>query len=424
VKILALLLEQAGDRLLHIALAAPTGKAAARLIEAVCAAGNDLSLSDSIRAQIPQEAVTIHRLLRPLPGSVSFRYNAGNPLPFDVVVIDESSMVDLPLMAKLVAAIKPGSRLILLGDRDQLSSVEAGAVLGDICNHDWQNRFSPDFHAGAATIGGLVVSGAPAADAPPLADCVVTLWKSHRFSASSGIAAVSGLVNEGRGREALELMQSGTAGDIIWHELPSPDELPHRLKPVISEGYGPYLAETDPLTCLDRFGTFRIVTPIRQGPYGVQEVNAVTERILGLKKKVSGHDWYLYRPVMVSRNDYQLGLANGDTGLALPGENGEGMTVCFPTAVGGIRRFSTLALQSCDTVFTMTIHKSQGSEFDALLILLPPGCGEIMTRELLYTALTRGRKRVEIWGDSSSFIAGAARRTERNSGLRERLWGA
>ncbi|MBT0665693.1 exodeoxyribonuclease V subunit alpha [Geobacter pelophilus] len=424
VKMLALLLALHQGKELRIAMAAPTGKAAARLMEAVARAMESLSLPEAIRLAIPREAYTLHRLLGYLPGSVSFRHTAENPLLFDVVVVDESSMVDLPLMAKLVAAIKPASRLVLLGDRDQLASVEPGAVLGDICHPYRQNRFSPALHDAYAAVSGITLPDYPAGPVPKLCDSIVTLKKSHRFTESSGIAAVSRLVNEGRGAEALELMKSGDFADITWRELPSPDELPSQLSTVAAQGYGDFLLAEDAASCLDRFGRFRILSPVRQGIYGVQQINTIAERALGLKLRgADGQDWYRYRPVLISRNDYQLGLANGDIGITLNAEAGEGVQVWFPALEGNCRRFSPLVLKGCDTVFAMTVHKSQGSEFDALLVLLPPLPGDVLTRELIYTAITRGRKRVELWGRDQSFIEAVSRRVQRSSGLRERLWG-
>ncbi|GAM07772.1 recBCD enzyme subunit RecD [Geobacter sp. OR-1] len=424
VKILALLLELHRGKELRIALAAPTGKAAARLIEAVSQALESLALPEEIRAGIPGEAYTLHRLLGYLPGSAGFRHHAGDPLPYDVLVVDESSMVDLPLMAKLVAAVPSRCRLLLLGDSDQLASVEPGSVLGDICHPGYRNRFAPAIHEEYAAVSGTILPNPPVVPAPPLCGSIVTLVKSRRFTESSGIAAVSRLVNEGRGAEALELMNSGSAADISWRELPAAADLATQLLRPLVDGYGEYLATGDPAECLERFGRSRILSPIRHGAYGVQQVNAIAEQALGLRTLRSGTpEWYPYRPVLVTRNDYQLGLANGDVGIALPCEDREGLYAWFPSPAGNCRRFSPLALKSCDTVFSMTVHKSQGSEFDSLLILLPPACGEILTRELIYTAITRGRKRVEIWGSEEIFVAAVDRRIQRSSGLRERLWG-
>ncbi len=424
VRVLALLLEQSKDRPLRIALAAPTGKAASRLREAIMTARGQLPLAPELSLLIPSEAVTLHRLLGTIHGSVSFRHNRDNPLPFDVVVVDEASMIDLPLMARLTAALSPGSRLILLGDRDQLASVEAGAVLGDICNPAWLDHFSPVCHSLFSRVGGITLGSTPLSGAPSLCDAVVNLKTSHRFGPTSGIAQVSRLVNEGLGGEALSLMREGTYADISWHDLPSPGDILPMLKERLVEGYGGFLAEDDPTACLAMFGRFRILCPLRQGPFGVVSVNAAAERTLGLGGHHSGAlSWYRHRPVLVTGNDYQLGLSNGDIGVALPGESREGLSVWFPAADGAVRRISPLRLSSCETVFAMTVHKSQGSEFDSLLLLLPDGAPELLTRELIYTAITRARKRVVIWGSEAAFIAAVSRQVLRSSGLRERLWG-
>jgi len=422
VKILALLSRLSGDRPLRIALAAPTGKAAGRLKEAVSQAREQLSLAAETAARIPAEASTIHRLLGAVPGSVSFRHHGGNQLPFEVVVVDEASMVDLPLMARLLDALAPACRLILLGDRDQLASVEAGAVLGDICHPAFLERFSPAAAASAA-MAGISLPVATAA-VPPLCDAVVALKTSHRFAAASGIAALSRLVNEGDGEAALELMRAGGHGDIGWRDLPPAAGLATALKARLIEGYCDYLAAVDPAACLERFSAFRLLSPFRQGPYGVVALNTLAERALGLAgRHVAGSPWYGHRPLLVTRNDHQLRLFNGDIGVIAAGAAGEGVAAWFPAPDGGVRHLSPLRLPPHETVFAMTVHKSQGSEFDTLLLLLPPGAPELLTRELVYTAITRARRRVEIWGDPAAFVAAVTRRVSRSSGLRERLWG-
>jgi len=194
------------------------------------------------------------------------------------------------------------------------------------------------------------------------------------------------------------------------------------LTVALQDGYGGYLSGVDAGSCLERLNSFRVLSPVRQGGYGVGEINSIAEKALGVGPVRSAlSQWYPFRPVMMTRNDYQLGLSNGDVGVALPEEDGT-LSAWFPAAEGAYRSFSPLSLQSCDTVFAMTVHKSQGSEFDSLLILLPPAFGEILTRELLYTAITRGRKKVEIWGSTDTFISAAERRIQRSSGLRQRLW--
>jgi exodeoxyribonuclease V alpha subunit len=366
----------------------------------------------------------VHRLLGSVYGSGTFRHNSGNLLPFDVVVVDEASMIDMPLMARLIAALSSGCRLIMLGDPDQLASVEAGAVLGDICNPEWMDAVTPAGHSFLAKFGEVTFGHPLLAEAPPLCDAVVNLKKSYRFGPSSGIAAVSRLVNEGRGEEALLLMRKGGYPDIAWKALPSPGDLAVSLRDRLLNGYGGFLSADDPAECLAMLGTFRILSPLRKGPYGVVAINAVAESALCLRgRHPGGLLWYKHRPVLITGNDYQLRLSNGDIGVALPGGSGEELTVWFPAPDGSVRQIAPQRLSSCETVFAMTVHKSQGSEFDSLLLLFPDAVPDILTRELVYTAITRARKKVEIWGSETAFIAAVSRKVCRSSGLGERLWG-
>lgn len=405
VKILALLLEQSAGRPLRIALAAPTGKAAARLQESISLAKETLASPEEIRESIPQKASTIHRLLSPVAGSSRFRFTEENLLPFDLVIIDEASMVSLPLMAKLAAALKPDARLLLLGDRDQLASVEAGAVLGDLC-------------AGAS-------AGAESADPPaPLQDNIVILTRNYRFHRDSGIGAAAAAINQGEGAKALALL-SGTAGsECRWHELSRTEPLKKQLASSVLRGYAPYLEATTAEEALPLFNSFRVLCALRQGMLGVEAVNLLIEELLAEKRLIRPLGrWYAGRPVLVTANDYSIRLFNGDIGLTLPDPQADGaLRVCFPDGAGGIRTVSPLRLPAHETAFAMTIHKSQGSEFSRVLMLLPDHDSELLTRELLYTGITRARESVEIIGDSSLFITAAARRIERASGLREALW--
>jgi len=406
VKILALLLEQAIDRPLRIALAAPTGKAAARLQESIALAKESLSCNDQIRQRIPEQATTLHRLLGPVAGSPRFRFSADNPLPFDLVIIDEASMVSLPLMAKLTAALKPDARLLLLGDRDQLASVEAGAVLGDLCgDSDLRDRASSEAAA-------------------PLQDSIVILTRNYRFQGSSAIGAAASAINLGDGAAALTLLTSAKTDDSVWQELSRTESFKKQLSGTIIRGYAPYLATTSAQEALSIFNSFRVLCALRQGPLGVEAVNLLIEELLAEKQLIRPLGrWYAGRPVLVTANDYSLRLFNGDIGLTLPDPLvGGALKVCFPNGAGGIRTVSPLRLPAHETAFAMTIHKSQGSEFTKVLMLLPGHDSELLTRELLYTGLTRARESVEIIGDSSLFIAAAARRIERASGLKEALW--
>jgi exodeoxyribonuclease V alpha subunit len=420
VKVLALLLEQQGGESCRIALAAPTGKAAARLKESII---GGVECSAEVSVLIPEEVYTLHRLLGYLKGSCSFRHNSENPLPYDVVIVDEASMVSLPLMAKLVDALRSDTKLILLGDRDQLASVEAGAVLGDICNTGGTEGFSSRFASLAAELCGdrLPVRAAAA----PLADAVVLLTKSYRFSSASGIGTVGALVNAGDGEAALAAVKDPASPDISMAQLPAGAVLGEALAERIVAGFGAYLKAGGAQEAFAEFGRFRILCALRGGPFGVESVNRlVRERLAkaGLIKPEGR--WYAGEPVMITCNDYNLGLFNGDVGLILPDpESGGELRAFFPSGAGGMRKVLPLRLPDHESAFALTVHKSQGSEFERVLLILPDRDLPLLRRELLYTAITRAKTSVEILGTDELFLNAVKRRTVRRSGLRERLWG-
>jgi exodeoxyribonuclease V alpha subunit len=361
-------------------------------------------------------------LLGYLKGSSSFRHNSDNPLPYDVVIVDEASMVSLPLMAKLVDALRHDTRLILLGDRDQLASVEAGAVLGDMCNSGGAEGFSPDFAALAAEMGGdrLPVQQSIST----LGDAVVLLKKSYRFAASSGIGTVGALVNAGDGAAALATFESEQYADISISATPSATALPDALATRILAGFGPYLDATTPEEAFALFAKFRILCAMRGGPFGVEAVNLlVRDRLAKAGMIRPDGRWYAGEPVMITCNDYNLGLFNGDVGLILPDvESGGDLRAFFPSGTGHMRKVLPLRLPEHEPAFAMTVHKSQGSEFDNVLVVLPDRDAPILTRELIYTAITRAKKSVEVLGSEELFTTAVSRRIVRRSGLRERLW--
>ncbi len=425
-KILALLLQQQNPAPPRMALAAPTGKAAARLQEALIKARERLDCPDPVKAALPLEAFTLHRLLKPIPGSPYFRYDSKTFLPFEVVVIDEASMVDLALLSKLVQALSPKSRLILLGDKDQLASVEAGAVLGDICGFKKNPGFSKDFQGVYQRITGERLEvGAAEASGTGMKDAVIPLKKSYRFSSSSGIGALSRAVNEGDGAGAYDLLREANAADIRWQHLPRPEALEAAMKDLAVSGFSGYFQPIPAGKMLDLFGRFRILCALREGPYGVLALNRLMEHLLrqaGLIRQAGR--WYPGRPVMVIKNDYPLRLFNGDMGITLPDPDGnQALRVFFPSPDGGVRKFPPLRLPEHETVYAMTVHKSQGSEFDRVLLILPDRDAPVLTRELIYTGITRARMQVEIWGEERTFCRAVSRRIQRSSGLREALWG-
>lgn len=426
VKILALLLEQAGGGRMRIGLAAPTGKAAARLKESILKAGKDLEGLTTVAGKIPNDVSTIQRLLGAIPDSCRFRHNASNPLPFEAIVIDEASMVPLGLMAKLLDALASGTRLILLGDRDQLASVEAGAVLGDICNTGHSCGYSDEFRTFIADTAGFMLDESETEyGGALLADSVVVLQKNYRFGEQSGIGLVSKAINEGHAALMLDGIKAGTVADMAIFETPPRDSLHRRLAGAFVDGFSGYLQNNDPDEVLTAFDRFRVLCATRQGSYGVECINRLIESALADQGMIKpDKQWYHGRPVMITTNDYSLKLYNGDIGIALNDPESEvGLSVYFPATNGPARKLSPYRLPAHETVFAMTIHKSQGSEFEKVLMIIPPYVSQILTREILYTGLTRARKSVQLCCTDDVFLAASDRRIRRRSGLRQALWG-
>jgi exodeoxyribonuclease V alpha subunit len=423
--ILALLLKQAEPESLRIALLAPTGKAAAKLQEAIRSMKTKLPCPNSIKEEIPEEASTIHRMLGSIPDSPYFRHNAKNTLPVDAVVVDEASMVDLALMSKLIQALPFQARIILLGDKDQLASVEAGAVLGDICDTGTEHSFSHSFCKDCKEVTGYTIhtqqNGTPESE---IRDCIIQLEKNYRFGSDSGIGAVSYAVNTGDGDCAIKCMKSGVYRDITWKDLPHPNDLSQVIKATIIQGYGDYLRATNPFEVFQVFERFQILCALREGPFGVAALNILAEQILREERLINPDMiWYSGRPVLITRNDYTLRLFNGDMGIVMPDPsvNNE-LRVFFPAKDSTVKKFHPFRLPEHETVYAMTVHKSQGSEFDKVLLVLPDRESPVLTRELIYTSITRAKKSVEIWGNENVFRIAVSRFIERTSGLRDALW--
>jgi len=412
-RILGLLLQALGPDL-KIALAAPTGKAAMRLRESIAAGLESFPLAESLKAKIPTTASTLHRLLGARRHSPHFRHHHDNPLPWDIVLVDEASMVDLALMSKLVDALPATARLILLGDKDQLVSVESGAVLADCIAALPDNtvvlrksyRFNPEIDRFAQAVN------AGDADAA---------WRLQRTEARSQKPedSVFGAEQNGGGgvfnvpvEQALELCVDRYARymeqvRMVWVEGWRGEE---------GEEMGRLFA------ALHRF---RVLCATRQGAGGVETINRQVEQKLAARGySCQPGGWYPGRPVMILRNDYDLNLFNGDIGICLPdrapGEDG-GDTVWFRGEDGGFHGYQASRLPEHETVFAMTIHKSQGSEFDEALALLPPDDSPLLTRELIYTAVTRARTRVLLAGTEAIFRRAVSRAINRASGLRAML---
>jgi exodeoxyribonuclease V alpha subunit len=423
VKVLALLLEQS-ETPLRIALTAPTGKAAARLRESISRARATLPCTPEVKEAIPVETRTLHRLLGANAAGTAFRYGAERQLRVNVVVLDEASMVNLTLMRQLVSALPREAQLIILGDRDQLASVEAGAVLDDICGAG-EGGCSAEF---AALLAGLLTGrGAPCGcpDFPSgLADAIVTLKESRRFTTQGGIGSLCRLLNTGEGKAALQLLRSGDP-QVSWADLPEATALTTALAEEVDAWVSDYLAAKNPQEALQRFGNFMLLTALRQGPLGSLALNLTLEQMLIRRQRIaSGKLWYAGRPVMITRNAPTQDLFNGDIGLCLPDPAADGaLRVFFPTAIGEVRGLSPLTLPAHETAFAMTVHKSQGSEFSRVLLVLPGQPSAILTRELLYTAVSRARESLKIFGAAEVFVAATRERIQRTSGLRAQLWG-
>jgi len=392
-RILERMVSEPGGEKLRIVLAAPTGKAAARLQETLRAGAGNGSLQD----RLPKSASTLHRLLGPRHNSVYFRHHAKNPLPVDLVVVDEASMVPLTMMAKLFDALPEKARVILLGDRDQLSSVEPGAVLGDIAN---------------AASGPGALSGS-----------LVVLEKNYRFGNESHIFALSNAVRDGEVDHALDILSSGERPDLSAGRTPSPPQLAEQLRKRIVAGYSGFLGRTDPAEALKEFKKFRVLCPFRVGPYGVESLNRTIEKILREESLISGvQNAYPGLPILITQNDDPLRLYNGDIGILLPDSADRSLLLAwFIGEDGGVRRIPPARLPEHEPAFAMTVHKSQGSEFDNVLLILPEKDSPLLTRELIYTGLTRARTRVEVWFQEPVFRAAVSRYIQRGSGLRDWL---
>jgi exodeoxyribonuclease V alpha subunit len=400
-RILRLLDEQAaaaGRQAPLVALAAPTGRAAARLQQAVHEQA--LALDEPERTRLLElRASTLHRLLGWRPGSASrFRHDRGNQLPHDVVVVDETSMVSLTLMARLLEAVRAGSRLVLVGDPEQLASVEAGAVLGDVVG--------------------------PAADdqAPdgPLRSSIVVLRRGYRFA--GGILSLADAVRAGDADAALAVLRSGRE-DVRWVPADDAAGLGVVRAAAVSAGRGVVEAARagNAEAALHALGAFRLLCAHRRGPAGVATWNAQVEGWVASEVGGLGGDaWFPGRPLLVTENDQSLRLSNGDTGVVIARPDG-GVAAAFERE-GGIVEISPTRLGAVDTVYALTVHRSQGSQLDEVAVLLPEEESRILTRELLYTAVTRARRRVTLCGSEASLRAGIEREAARASGLRGRLW--
>ncbi|MCS6236448.1 exodeoxyribonuclease V subunit alpha [Shewanella baltica] len=482
----------------EIRLVAPTGKAAARLSESIKASKARLAKELSAHAdvidearnrnnqdfltalgRIPEEASTLHRLLGVIPNSPHFRHHQGNPLRLDLLIVDEASMVDLPMMYKLLSALPEHASLILLGDQDQLASVEAGAVLADICaglkmsvvpnnfaqnnlasNSPalWQMRYSKEQAERLSALTGFELTPY-ISDAPKLGDSLCMLMHSHRFKGDAGIGLLASAVNRADLQGILQVWQQGLA-ELNWleHSMvvsqtqakvsePGNNVGLNLLLEQACQQYGVYLSAlnsdasnndasnsdlgTRPSTAdiIESFNQYRILCAMRSGDYGVEGINQyVTQALANAKLIKPLQEFYLGRPIIIQSNDYNLGLFNGDIGLILQDEDKpERLMAHFIKADGSLLKVLPARLPSHETCYAMTVHKSQGSEFSRVALVLPPSPSlaqwQLLTKELVYTAITRAKVHFTCLGTQHVFERASSQATQRASGLADRLWG-
>ena len=430
-RIVALLEEQAlaaGAAPPLVALAAPTGKAAARLAEAVHGEAARLKVDPAIRARLFElEASTLHRLLGWKPGTHSrFRHDRGNRLPYDVVIVDETSMVSLSLMARLTEAVRREARLILVGDPGQLTSIEAGAVLGDIVG---PAAVAPRMSAGVRAAVEEATDSAIEAPAPstdvPVGDGIVVLRTVHRFG--GGIERLADAIHAGDADAAIGAL---TDESITWINADAADPAALDLLSPVRDGAvttGLAVIEAaqsgDAARAIHELGAFRVLCAHRRGAHGVATwMPRIETWLAGELPGFAAERWYVGRPLLVTENDHAIRLYNGDTGVVVTSPTTGRPTAAFERQ-GEIVNFSPTRLVAVETVYAMTVHKSQGSQFDTAAVLLPEPTSQILTRELLYTAVTRARRRLILAGTEETIRAAIGRPVARASGLRWRLWG-
>ena len=397
VQILARLFGESGGEYLRVALTAPTGKAASRLEEAIREGATRLKEGEVKQGLMQQGAKTIHRLLERRGQSTAFRYNAENPLPLDVLVVDEASMVALPLLAKLFDALPVQCRVLLLGDRDQLASVEPGAALADMID--------------------AAVSGSP------VAGSVVTLQKNYRFGDDSGIQKNCIAVRQGDVEATVTGLRARDSDDLISTEVSTLADMQNHVACRATQSFAKAVTEKDPAAALKALKQYRVLTPLREGAWGVVGLTRTIEDALFAAGLIAeqGASPYAGKPILILQNDYDLELYNGDLGVLLPDPDAPAeprqLYGWFPSKDDSVRRFAHARLPAHETAYAMTVHKSQGSEFDHVLFVLPVSDSPLLTRELIYTALTRARAIVELIWNEPVLSAAIARRRERASGL-------
>lgn len=435
IRLLALLVKLHQDQAHHqpiIKLVAPTGKAAMRLTESISGAKQKLNVDDKIKSAITEQASTIHRLLK--SNGRGFKYNAHNPLHLDVLVVDEASMVDLPLITKLLQALPPHAQVILLGDKDQLASVEAGSVLADMCDGNIEHGYSEETCNELNALLSMDLSAHVEQNGVQLREHICHLRKSYRFDAHSGIGFLAAAANKGDANAWQQVVEQNYS-DLNMLELSDASfdqfvqlavkEYGQTIKTILQfQQQG--LTDEQALAIHQQFGQFQVLCALREGPLGVSGLNEAIEKGLNQKGFIhASSTWYLGRPVMIMQNDYGLNLYNGDIGLILPQCDEQGEVKLKAVFVGSdqqVRWLQPSRLPQHETVFAMTVHKSQGSEFDHCAFVLPDYDTQVLSKELIYTGITRAKSKLTCLSQPNVLQKALARQVQRASGLRDRLW--
>jgi len=415
VNVLVLLLEQ--QPRMQIRMAAPTGKAAARMMESIRTAKAEVKTDEETRSCIPDQASTLHRLLG--YSSRGYRHDRSNPLMLDCLVIDEASMLDLPMMARLLEALPDSARLILLGDRDQLASVDAGNVLGDITGHGHDIAYTPETVNELAELTGVDENLLPVDKyAPSVANAIALLRTSYRFKADSGIGRLAHAINKGESDAVLKIFTDSSNSELTWLS----DEPMDTLLANIVDAYIPYLQAENVEQAMHAFEKLRVLCAVRKGSAGVETINQSIARRLINRGQLTMGDAVHGMPVMVTSNNYELGLFNGDIGLLWSNAEGN-LRAWFRQPDNTLREIPVQSLPQHELAWAMTVHKSQGSEFERVILVLPEeGKGDFaLTRELLYTAITRAKQLFTLYGKADVVKCAALHTVNRSTGLASRL---
>jgi len=405
----------------RVALAAPTGKASMRMAESLKLTELPIKKQIKDRFQLLSPN-TIHKLLKYIPDSIYFKHNQNNPLPYDVVIVDEASMIDVALFAKLLDAIGPNTRLILLGDKNQLASVEAGSLFGDLCKTiksgnflssvetEFINQFIPDNERKISNEHIKTINH-------QLDQHIIELQLSHRFKSSGGIGKLSHAIINNVENALKEFVSSQTDPSIVIDT--TVDTI---LFEQFIDGYRQFIEEADILKALKKLNDLRVLCAVRDGAQGLYHINKTIEAYLTKKKLINlDTDFYENRPIIITKNNHELGLNNGDIGIIRKDSNGN-KRAWFEDGKNNIRPIMPGYINNAETVFAMTIHKSQGSEYNQVFVILPESSGnKLLTRELLYTAVTRAKQKVFVQTSETILLQTASGTVKRASGITTRF---